>query len=88
METVEVYYFSAPWCGPCKQLSPIIEELSKELTGIHFIKINTDDSPQMAAQYEVKSVPTIVVKKNGEIVGRIIGAQPKHYLKNWFKSFE
>ena len=83
-----LYYFSAPWCGPCKQLSPVIDELSKEFKSIGFVKINTDDNPELAAENDIRSVPTLVMKQDGEIVGRLQGAQSKPALKSWLKSYE
>lgn len=87
MESIMLYYFSAVWCGPCKALSPIIEELSKELPEIEFVKIDTDTNQDMVAEYSVQSVPTMVVIKNGVEVARMKGAVPKNNLKAWLKSF-
>ena len=85
---VNIYYFSAPWCGPCKQLGPLVDELSKEFKSIGFIKINTDENPDVAAENNVISVPTLIAKQNGETVGRLTGAQTKSVLRSWLKSYE
>ena len=85
---VNIYYFSAPWCGPCKQLGPIIDELSKDFKTIGFIKINTDEHPEIAAEDNVISVPTLIAKIDGVNIGRLTGAQTKSVLKSWLKSFE
>jgi thioredoxin 1 len=83
-----VYYFSAPWCGPCKHLGPIIDELSQDFKTIGFVKINTDVNHEMAVEYDVRTVPSIIMKQDGEIVGRLQGAQTKTALRSWLKSYE
>ena len=73
--------FWAPWCGPCKMIAPIMEELSNEYDGrLKVGKVNTDDNQQVASQYGIMSIPTIMIFKNGEVVERIIGAHPKDTL--------
>ncbi len=70
--------FWAPWCGPCKMIAPIVAEISTEYSGkIKVGKVNTDDNKQVAATYGVMSIPTLMIFKDGEVVERIIGAQPK-----------
>lgn len=74
--------FWAPWCGPCKIVEPIIEELAREYGGkIKVGKLNVDDNPQTAGQYNVMSIPTFLIFKNGKPVKTIIGAQGKDALK-------
>jgi len=73
--------FWAPWCGPCKMIAPMVEEISAEYTGkVKVGKLNTDDNQSVAAQYGIMSIPTLMIFKNGEVVERIIGAQPKEAL--------
>jgi thioredoxin 1 len=72
----------APWCGPCRMVTPIIEELAKELHGkIVFGKLNVDENPQTSAKHQIMSIPTLLVFKNGSLVDRIVGAMPKELLK-------
>jgi thioredoxin 1 len=74
--------FWAPWCGPCRQLTPIIDALAEEMSGtIKVGKLNIDDSPRAAEQYGVMSIPTVMIFKNGEVVQRFVGVQPKQRLK-------
>lgn len=69
--------FWAEWCGPCKMLSPIVDDISEERTDIKVCKVNIDDCPDLAIKYKVMSIPTLVVFKNGELYDKMIGAQPK-----------
>ena len=74
--------FWVPWCGPCRQLTPVVEELASENQGSAKIgKVNIDDSPSAASQYGVSSIPTIMVFKGGEVVERFVGVQPKVRLQ-------
>jgi thioredoxin 1 len=75
--------FWAPWCGPCRMITPIVEQLAGENAGsIKVAKINVDDSPNIAASYGVNSIPTIMIFKNGEVVDRFVGVQPKSRLQD------
>ena len=74
--------FWAPWCGPCRMVAPIVEELADEYAGkVEFVKMNTDDNPNTAIKYGIRSIPTLLVFKGGEPVGQIIGFRPKSDLK-------
>jgi thioredoxin 1 len=74
--------FWAPWCGPCRMVAPIVEELAEEYDGkVDFVKLNTDDNPNTAVKYGIRSIPTLLVFKAGEPVGQIIGFRPKSDLK-------
>jgi len=76
--------FWAPWCGPCKMLTPIVEKLGDELADqVTVAKVNVDDAPSLAQDYEVVSIPTLLLFKDGEIVGRTMGFQPEPALKQW-----
>lgn len=73
--------FWAEWCGPCKMIGPIVEELAGEYTGKAVIaKLNVDENPQVTARFGIRSIPTLLVFKNGEIVDKQIGAVPKSVL--------
>lgn len=74
---VTVVDFFANWCGPCRKMGPILEEVEAELTNVKFAKINTDDNIEMAKKYQVSGLPTLMVFKNGEPVERIVGLMPK-----------
>lgn len=73
--------FWAEWCGPCKMLSPIIDQLATELQGkMKMTKVNVDDSPELAGQFNVMSIPTLLIFKNGAPIEQIVGAMPKDRL--------
>ena len=69
--------FWAPWCAPCRMVVPIIEEIADERPDIKVGKINVDELPELASQFHVMSIPTLVVMKNGKIVNQVMGARPK-----------
>ena len=73
--------FHATWCGPCKVLSPILEELDDEIEGVEFVKLDVDQRPQIAGQNQVMGVPTVVILKDGEVKDRFVGVQPKEVIK-------
>jgi len=74
--------FWAPWCGPCKMIAPILEELDKELGNLKIAKLNVDDNPEAASRFGVMSIPTLIVFKDGQPVDKIVGFQSKDALKN------
>ena len=69
--------FWASWCGPCRMVSPILDEIAAERSDIKVGKINVDEQPELAAQFGVMSIPTLVVMKNGRVVNQAVGARPK-----------
>ncbi len=74
--------FWAPWCGPCRQLAPVIEALAEENSGsVKVGKLNVDDNPQVSQQYGISSIPTILLFKQGQVVQRFVGLQPKNRLQ-------
>ncbi|MCE5266476.1 MAG: thioredoxin [Planctomycetaceae bacterium] len=75
--------FWAPWCGPCRMIAPVVEELAHENQGeLKVAKINIDDSPNTAAAYGVSSIPTVMIFKGGEVADRFVGVQPKKRLQD------
>jgi thioredoxin 1 len=80
-ETAVVVDFWAEWCGPCKMVAPILEEIAKEHQGkVVIAKLNIDENPEVAMRYSIMSIPTMLVFKGGEPVDRIVGARPKTYI--------
>ena len=75
--TTALVDFYADWCGPCKMVSPIIEEIANEKTDIAVGKVNVDENPMLAMKYNVNSIPTLIVFKNGTEINRIVGYRPK-----------
>ena len=74
--------FWAAWCGPCRSISPIVEELAKEFSGkVKVTKLNVDESPATPSQYGVRGIPTLILFKGGKILDQIVGAVPKARLK-------
>ena len=73
--------FYADWCGPCRRLAPVLEELAAELPGAKIVKVNVDDSPNLAARYGVDSIPNVKVFKNGSVRGQIVGLAGKEQLR-------
>lgn len=74
--------FYADWCGPCKMISPILEKLSRDFQGkISFFKINIDNNEEIASKYEVMSIPTLIIFKDGKEINRVVGAQGEEQLK-------
>ena len=77
--------FWAEWCGPCKMLSPILESLSAALPQLKIVKVNIDQSPQTPTQFGVKSIPTLILFKDGQPVSTKMGALPQTNLEEWIK---
>ncbi len=79
--------FWAPWCGPCKQLSPIVDELSKDLEGkIGVYKCNIDENPEIPSKYAVRGIPTLMIFKDGKLIDSKVGSLPKSALYEWVKN--
>ena len=80
--------FWAEWCGPCKMIAPILDEIADEQTGmLRIAKLNVDDAPDTARQYEVMSIPTMILFKNGEPVKKLVGAKPKDAIMGELSEF-
>lgn len=85
-DQVVVVDFWAPWCGPCRMLTPVMEEISENMSGkMVFGKVNVDENPVTANEFRVASIPTVLVFKNGEVVESMVGFRPKEQLMSVFE---
>jgi thioredoxin 1 len=78
--------FWAPWCGPCRVVGPVLEEIASERDDLRIVKLNVDENQQTAAQFEVLSIPTMILFKNGQVAKKVIGAYPKKRLESELES--
>ena len=74
--------FWAPWCGPCRMIGPVLDEIAEEREDIKVCKVNVDEEPELASQYQVVSIPTLFVIKDGKITNQSLGAKPKAQILN------
>lgn len=81
----QVYYFTADWCGPCKKVRPIVEELSRDQSDVKFQIIDVDSEGELARKFEVKSIPTFILIEDGQEVNRFTGAKTRKDLENFIK---
>jgi len=78
--------FWAPWCGPCRAIAPVVEQLAKEYEGkVKMVKVNIDDNPRVPTQYDVRSIPTLLLFKDGKVLGQIVGAVPRPKIEELVK---
>ena len=76
--------FWAPWCGPCRLMSPILDQLAEEREDIKVAKVNVDEEPELAGEFRVYSIPTLAVLKDGQMVNQMVGARPKNQILSMF----
>ena len=81
----QVYYFTADWCGPCKKVRPIVEELSRDQSEVKFQIIDVDSEGELARKFEVKSIPTFILIEDGKEVNRLTGAKTRNDLEKFIK---
>ena len=74
----------APWCGPCRLMSPILDQLAEEREDIKVAKVNVDEEPELAGEFRVYSIPTLAVLKDGQMVNQMVGARPKNQILSMF----
>lgn len=80
--------FWAPWCGPCRMVAPVVEEIASQFEGkIKVAKVNTDENPQVASKYGIRSIPTLMIFKGGQKVDMVVGAVPKTTLVNTLEKY-
>ncbi len=85
-EGVTVVDFFADWCGPCKMLGPVLEQLSEEMTDVKFVKVNVDDEMDLAQEYGIMSIPAVFAFKNGEVAGQSIGLKSLDDMRSFVES--
>ena len=78
--------FWAPWCGPCRVIAPVLEEIAAERDDLRIVKLNVDENQQTAANFDVLSIPTMILFKNGQVAKKVIGAYPKKRLESELES--
>ena len=80
--------FWAPWCGPCRMVAPVVDEISEQYDGqVKVVKVNTDENPSVASQYGIRSIPTLMIFKGGQRVDMVVGAVPKTTLANTLEKY-
>ncbi len=80
--------FWAPWCGPCRMVAPVVDEIAEQYEGqIKVVKLNTDENPQVASQYGIRSIPTLMIFKGGQRVDMVVGAVPKTTLATTLEKY-
>lgn len=79
--------FWATWCGPCRMQSPVVEKLSEEMTDVTFLKMDVDQNPEVPRQFQIMSIPTLLIKKDGQVVDKVIGYHSKEQLQQLLQQY-
>ncbi|MHC2999333.1 thioredoxin [Microbacterium sp. HJ5] len=78
----------APWCGPCRMVSPALEQLAIELAGrLKLVKVNADEAPEVSRRFDIQAIPTLLLMRGGEVVAKQVGAAPAHVLRTWLTQY-
>lgn len=77
--------FWATWCGPCRALGPVLEEIASETSSVKIVKVNVDEQPELASQFRIMSIPTMILFKSGEVADKTVGLLPKEEVLNFIK---
>ena len=85
---VKVIKFSASWCGPCRMLAPIFDQVRSEISGVSFTDVDVDASKDLTSQYSISSVPTVIIEKDGVVVNRFSGIKPKFEIVNLINQYK
>lgn len=85
-DNISLVDFWAEWCGPCKAIAPVLEELANEIDNVHFYKLNIDENQETPAKYQVRAIPTLVLFKKGEVIETIVGVNNKATLEKKIKA--
>ena len=76
----------APWCGPCRMVTPVLEQLATEMAGrLKLVKVNADEAPELSRRFEAQAIPTLLLLKQGRVIDRQVGAAPAHVLRSWIQ---
>jgi thioredoxin 1 len=84
-DKISVVDFWAPWCGPCKEFGPVFERVSEEISDVNFVKVNVDEAIELASQFGIRSIPTIIIVKDGKVLDQRSGGMDDDQFSSWIK---